>query len=172
MNKNGFIKGFTLIEILIVLVIVSLLAVLVMLRSGFVGSEDAKAVSDRLRSILVYAEQQAVLQPATIGFDYDPKNPQKGYRFLIYKINAADKAENKKETWQPITSDSVLRAYPLPVKIKLVITSNNTHPAIIFFPTGEITNFKINITESNNKKKSLYQITGASNGAIALIKTP
>lgn len=157
-------KGFTLIEILIVLVIVALLAVSVLLRSGSQGTENAKRVSDRLRSILIYAQQQAILQPSTLGFDYD-KN--KGYSFLRYETSP----EKKSGEWKPLTTDSILRTYPLPAKIKLIITPSDTHPAIIFFPNGEITSFKIDVNVNNNIK-SLYRITGESNGAIQAIKIP
>lgn len=153
-------KGFTLIEILIVLVIAALLAVSVMLRSGSQTTENAKTVSDRLRSIFIYAEQQAILQPATLGFDYVPKK----YQFLRY---------DETGTWQPLTSDSILRPYFLPDSIQLIVSTRNNadekHPAIIFYPSGEITAFKINVILKSNKK-ILYQITGESDGDITAVK--
>ncbi len=156
-------KGFTLIEILIVLVIVALLAVSVMLRGGSQGTENARTISDRLRSILVYAEQQAILQPATLGFDYNHNT----YQFL--RVDQTGK-------WQLITSDSILKPYFLPRDIQLIISTGNhndsaKHPAIIFYPSGEITPFKINIILDKNNK-TLYQITGDSDGAITAVKMP
>ena len=158
-------KGFTLIEILIVLVIVSLLAVSVMLTGGSQGNESAKAVSDRLRSILIYAGQQAILQPATLGFDYDHKK----YFFMRY---------DETGKWQPIVSDSILRPYPLPANILVVISTGNTknnggekHPAIVFYPSGEMTNFSIDVMLDKNKK-IMGQIIGDSNGAIHVTKMP
>jgi type II secretion system protein H len=154
-------KGFTLIEILIVLLIVGLLAVSVVLRGGS-HHESVKMVTERLRSIFIYAQQQAILQPATIGFDFDPK---KGYQFLIYRMDA----DSKRGRWETLTSDSILRLYTLPAKITLGIIPENTHPAIIFFPNGETSAFKMNILED---KKPVYQLTGTANGSIQSTPAP
>jgi type II secretion system protein H len=157
-------KGFTLLEILIVLLIFGLLAIAVVIRGASSGSEESKATAERLRSVLIYAEEQAMLRPALLRF----MNDTKGYHFLEY---AVDTQKNQGQL-KPFTQDALLRFYPFPSKIQLNVFSESrdelNQPIIMFFPNGEITSFEIVIYYG--KKKSQYKIVGKENGDIQIVK--
>ncbi len=101
-------RGFTLVEILVVMVIIAVLTAGAMLSMSFLGSDRAlDAEGRRLSTLMNYAEEQASLQTREFGL-YCSSG---GYEFLIF-----DAITNQ---WEPVTQDDALRPRSLPDGLKL-----------------------------------------------------
>ena len=90
------VRGFTLIEMLVVLAILGILSIVVALTSSPDPRRAAAADAERLGLLLETALQEAQWGGRTIAWSGDTK----GYRFL--------QAESE-QRWQPITDDELFR---------------------------------------------------------------
>ena len=80
-------RGFTLIEIMLVVVIIGCAAGIVVLSLPGMGSQgdgDIKSLSDRLGATLTQASEQSMLEGRTIGVWVD----QQGYQFMVRQKKA------------------------------------------------------------------------------------
>ena len=100
--------GFTLVEILVVIVIIGIVTVGAMLSMSFLGSDrQMGAEADRLAALINYAEEQANLQTRELGL-YCTSS---GYRFLTF--------DARSNLWVPVTGDDALRTRQLPDGLQL-----------------------------------------------------
>lgn len=100
--------GFTLIEILVVVVIVGILASLVVLSLGAIGDDrNLQREARRLASLLELAGDEAELQ----GRDFGVEFIRQGYRFVEF--------DPIFERWGEILGDKVLRQRKLPSDMEL-----------------------------------------------------
>lgn len=89
-------RGFTLIEIMLVMVIIGCAVGVVVLSMPGVGSRDdgdIKTQSERLQALVSQVAEQAMLEGRTIGLRIDPT----GYQFMV---------RQKKSTDQAVTTES------------------------------------------------------------------
>ncbi len=152
-------SGFTLIEILIVLVIISIVTAVALLT---INQNQKKAVilqAENLIQLMELTEQKALLWPGTLGFQLDNAR----YKIVVLQ-------NNSKNIWQDL-HDRNLRPYAIPKDINILLKNPHTeasnlkhHPQIIFFENGEITPFKILIGLKNNAP--MIEIAGHANGEI------
>ena len=85
-------RGFTLIEIMLVIVIIGCAAGIVVLSLPGMGSQgdgDIKSLSERLGATLTQASEQAMLEGRTIGVWVDPQ----GYQFMVRQKKQATDGE-------------------------------------------------------------------------------
>lgn len=94
------VRGFTLIEILVVIAILGILSTFVALSTAPDPRRDALAEAERLGLLLEAALQDAQWGGRAIAWSADAK----GYRFW--------QAESDRR-WQPITDDQLYRSRPL-----------------------------------------------------------
>lgn len=156
MNAN---RGFTLIEILIVIVIISMTVGFALLAFGDFGkSKQVLYAANQLENTLKLAQQQAILESSTLGLRIDSQS----YQILKYQTSA----------WLPVSSRSVFKMHYFPEKTEITVKTSLNHldsqPAIIINPSGEFSPFTIAlgtkeqgiiIMISGNAKRHL-QITG------------
>lgn len=105
-------RGFTLLEILVVIVIVGIMISVATISIGAIGRDNqVQDEAERLQSIMNQASQEAQLQ----GREYGLLVESDGYEFFIY--------DAKQQTWQPISDDDLLTSRPMPegllIKLKL-----------------------------------------------------
>lgn len=152
-------RGFTLLEILVVVFIIGVIATLAML------SVDNRAADDRLQrearrlhALLETAGEEAVLFGVELGFEVVPD----GYRFL--RLDA--------DGWTPVDAgDSPLRPRTLAggVTLRLIREGEERrlagdededggpNPDVLFLSSGEITPFELSLTASGTTTRYRYE---------------
>lgn len=148
-------RGFTLVEILVVVVIIAIVATGAILSLSVLGQDDALDTErDRLIDLLNYARDQASLQTRELGL-YCTVD---GYRFLVFNPLT--------NLWEDDTQDDALRARQLPdgLRINLSIESHevvlktsedakkasetdaqNYKPHVMIFSNGDLTSFELTL---------------------------
>jgi general secretion pathway protein H len=140
------VRGFTLIEILVVVVIIGILAVGAVVSVSVIGEDrELERERDRIVAITDYLREQAALQNREFGMRlFDG-----GYEFLSWDVRTA--------RWEPVADDPLLRQRTLPpglesrvlVEGRPVILSKrddkNPTPQIMLFSSGELNSFELTL---------------------------
>ena len=106
LHKRSLQRGFTLLEIIVVVVIIGVLASLMTFSLG--GNSRVNALEDearRLTALVELAGQEAVMQSRELLLEVSPS----GYGFAVLEG----------EVWQPLEGDEVLRRREMPEDIRL-----------------------------------------------------
>lgn len=172
-------RGFTLIEILVVMVVIGLMAAIAVVNLG--GGSQQRELENKSRELFLLmqtASEQAVLNNQELGVrleeSEDTGNDQ--YRFLAYD-DLNDKWQPQGErlfaprhmprwlVWRPIIEDDVP---------KLAASSNtqnsgdddqdNPRPDIVFFSSGEITPFELELSNVSDKDRAFLIQSDGVNG--------
>ena len=153
--KGNYEKGFTLIEILVVMVLLGLLSgvAIFTLGSGKLQRE-LEVEAQRLHTLLRMASEEAILSNSEIGFSIDDDH----YEFLEY--------DDEKQTWAS-SSVSVLKMRDLPEWLapefetdgqarilgKDSSDSDETkRPDMMLLSSGEVTPFSISLRVRNKEE--------------------
>src|SRR5262249_32051732 len=95
--------GFTLIELMVVVVIIGLIAATVVLSVGVTGRDtELEKESDRVFSLFNYAREKAEVQTHEFGFFCNDST----YEFLTF--------DPRKQIWRSVDEDDSLRRRELP----------------------------------------------------------
>jgi len=135
--------GFTLIEILVVVVIIGVIAAGMVLSVSLTGRDrDLERESNRLSALFDYTREQAELQSREYGVMFKDD----GYEFLAYDVRRA--------AWRSITDDDALEPRKLPdgLGVKLTVEARpvvltrpadakDKTPQVMIFSNGDLTNF-------------------------------
>lgn len=152
--KRSSSKGFTLIEILVVMVLLGLLSGVAVftLGSGKLQRE-LEVEAQRLHTLLRMASEEAILSNTEIGFSIDDEH----YEFLEY--------DDEKQTWTN-SSVSVLKARDLPEWLAPEFeregspkilgkddsnTNKSKKPDMMLLSSGEVTPFSITLRVKKNE---------------------
>lgn len=112
-------RGFTLLEIMIVVVIIGILVTGALLSLGAVGKDSGlQQERDRLSALIAYGRERG----AMLTLEYGIRCGQHGYRFVYY--------DNRLMRWTPETVDDTLRARKLPSGLQLGLTIEG-HPIVL-----------------------------------------
>ena len=197
-----FRAGFTLIELMVVMVIIGLLAATTYLSLGGSGRDSQlEQERDRLGALIEYVRERAALQTVEYGLRCE----QGAYRFLMY--------DNRQGLWIEDPLDDSLRARKLPagVEIALVVenraivlprspaprppqtrstpgslipaqrdataTSQGTaaelKPQVMLYSSGDLTSFKLTLSRAGTDRSAV--LTGTSAGKFevgAIVEKP
>jgi general secretion pathway protein H len=160
-------QGFTLLELLVVLLIIG---IVVSLATLSVGGNENRALRDeaqRLSALLELASQEAVLNGREMALQVDAQ----GYEFLIYD------AEN--EEWVPLEDDDVFRSRELPEGMQLSAVVEGQQPEegkfgqsrasrIWILSSGEMSPFTLSVKLEDGP---VYELSGDMLGALT-VKQP
>ena len=151
--------GFTLIEILVVVVIIGIIIVGALLSMSFTGADrQLHTEGERLVDLMNYAQEQGELQTRELGLYCTDHS----YKFLAF--------DARRNLWVPIDDDDALRARTLPEAIKLqldvegraVVLASFTdeqrkkiapadlQPHVMIFSNGDLTSFRVTLAREGS----------------------
>jgi general secretion pathway protein H len=157
------LAGFTLLEILVVVLIIGIVSAGILLSLNFAGKDTAlETESKRLLSLTKYARDQAELQTRNYGILFS----QNGYEFVVYDV--------RQGTWRPVYEDDALRARTLPsgLDFKLVVDARDIvlrdrmpsapasdsdsdssasafAPQVMIFSSGDLSSFSVTLERAS-----------------------
>lgn len=165
-QQQRSLQGFTLIEILVVLFIISIVTSVALMSISHNESKQLEAFTDELVQTISLAEEQAMLQPVVLGLSMRDKTLQ----FVTLKNELA---AEKKDKWTSF-EDHLLNKHAIPDDVHISIdvgqqkvSSNEevSHPQVIISTNGDLTPFSIYIGKQGSKPS--YVITGDADGNVS-----
>lgn len=97
------VSGFTLLEVLVVLVIIGIITAMAVVSTGVLGGDrQMDEEAQRLQAVLAQAREESMLDGRDVGMRVD----RQGYDFLRYNGRVA--------AWEPVVGDMLLRERELP----------------------------------------------------------
>ncbi|MGM0593465.1 MAG: type II secretion system minor pseudopilin GspH [Pseudomonadota bacterium] len=139
--------GFTLLELLVVLVLVGIILGVAVLSLGDGGrGERIREEATRLAALLELAGEEAVLNTTPYGLALR----EQGYRFMFHRDGQ----------WQPLEGDTLLkpRSWPVGIEVALFIDGHEVsleepeseeekepRPALVLYPDGERSPFELEL---------------------------
>lgn len=158
-------RGFTLIEILIVIFIVSIVTTVALLTINRNENKKIESLAGEMTEMMTLAEENAMLQPMILGLRVN----EDSFHFATYQ-----ESKEQKPIWSPL-QDKIFGKHIIPndVEIKVLVngeTLSNTSekeknmPQIIISTSGDITPFTMYIGKKGKKPRHI--IVGEANGSI------
>lgn len=158
-RRAGRARGFTLIEILVVVVIIGILSVGFLLSVNLTGRDaDLEKESQRLTALINYAREAAELQTREYGILCQ----EDSYQFLSY--------DARRGIWRSAEDDDSLRSRKLPagLSLKLVVegrpvvlhtqTAKATlSPQVMIFSNGDLTAFELTVAREGVRSVTVTQ---------------
>jgi general secretion pathway protein H len=161
MTRRRSSGGFTLVEILVVVVIIGIVTIGALLSMSFIGPDrELHTEGDRLVDLMNYAQEQGSLQTREMGL-YCTDH---GYKFLAF--------DARTNLWVAIDDDDALRARTLPDAIKLrldvegrevvlasladeqkkKIAPSDLQPHVMIFSNGDLTSFELTLEREGSEQ--------------------
>lgn len=163
LKTNDKHRGFTLIELMVVMMIIGLLASLVMI--SFPDSSVKKishTETRRLAGLVKLASENATLKARAVGIEFSNNS----YRFLV---------RNTSSEWIPL-NDKIFRKRLIPNNLQIEIElfgklkkfklDDTLGPQVLLSASGEITPFTARISPRN--EKAFYQLKAQFGGYVAI----
>ncbi|BCA95302.1 type II secretory pathway protein LspH [Legionella antarctica] len=149
-------RGFTLIEILIVIVIIGITAGFALISFGDFGESRRVLFSaDQLVNTLKLAQQKAILETSTLGLRIDNTS----YQILRFRNISG---------WEPISNKGVFKVNYFPKNTFITLKTNNKpHPGappIIINSSGDMTPFTLGF---GTNKDIIITLRGTHNGNLS-----
>jgi general secretion pathway protein H len=159
-------RGFTLIEILVVVVIIGIVSAGVLLSVSLTGRDrELEKESDRLLALFNYAREQAQLQTREYGVLFQDD----GYEFLAYDV--------RRGAWRGLFEDDALHARRLPdgLDVKLTVEARpvvltrpkdatDKTPQVMIFSNGDLTSFAATLERDGGRRS--VTLTQDDKGAV------
>lgn len=153
-------SGFTLIEILVVLVLIGLLAAMAVFTMG--GNSQQRELQNEVRELYLLmqtASDQAVLNNLELGLLFE----EDGYRFVAFQ----DETNDWKASGERIFRTRAFPEWLVATRFiesdapRLASAEDKLRPDVVFFSSGETTPFELEFTVGS---KTDYTQTLASDG--------
>jgi len=159
--RSGKIAGFTLLEILVVVVIIGVVASTLVMSVGGMRLDRGKDEARRFAALVRLAGQEAMLRSRELAVELFAD----GYRFLVYD----------QQQWQPLDDEGLAEqhlpegmSFDVQLDGATTLWTGDTEteaPRIYLLSTGEMTPFDVMLTVDGQDVS--YRITGGLAGKLA-----
>lgn len=160
-NTTANEHGFTLLELLVVLLIIGIIVSFAGLSIGQRSSRVVHDEAERLNGLFQMASDEAVMDGRELAVEF----AQNSYRFL--ELNQDNK-------WVPIEKDNLFRKREIPPDIKLDLVVEGAEasfkdeknlPKVFVLSSGELTPFTLTLSVEGEQP---YVLQGTSDGKLSL----
>jgi general secretion pathway protein H len=167
-------SGFSLIELLVVIVILAITAAMVVLGTATLKTGDpAETESRRLAALLQFVAEEALVQGRDFGIEFFAD----GYRFLSWDPDS--------RLWSVVDDEAALRRRTLPPDIELVLALDGREvvvepeerrgrenvetlaPQVAIFSSGELTPFELFLVK--DLAADAWLLRGRVDGEVVLL---
>lgn len=152
MRRNA--RGFTLIELMVVVVIVGMITTFAVLAIGVTGRDSSiEQESERLDALIRYTREQAELANREYGLRFESGT----YEFLVY--------DARREEWRAVEEDDALRLRTLspglsfalflegrPIVLRRPVDEKTPKPQIMLMSNGDVTPFELRLTRAGTPR--------------------
>ena len=164
-------SGFTLLELLVVLLIVGILVSLLTLSVGLVGADSAqRREAERIEALVQLAGEETMLHGIEMGL----RVYRRAYEFSIYR--------DATEEWTPLAGDELFRRRDIPQGLELDLEledrkvilefeaddNKNYRPQVFIMSSGNVTPFKLRFREAFSSDS--YQVLINADGSGEIIR--
>lgn len=149
-------RGFSLIEILVVIIIIGITASFIMFAVGdFGASREVTTSAEKLKNYITLLQQRALLSGENLGL----KINNEGYEAYQFSNNK----------WQPLPKKGIFHFYFFPKKMRVDIKPNPLNsPQIYIYNSGEVSEFTLNFNTASEEKS--LKLIGFKNGNLTLVR--
>ncbi len=156
-------RGFTLLELLVVILIIGIIIGFASLSVGQHASRTLQDEARRIHSLLRLAADESVLQGRELAMQFSPE----GYRFMT--LDGAD--------WVPVEEDRLFREREFPADLSLDLSlegvdvdllDTENPPRIFILSSAEMTPFELIL---GNDEGETYTLQGDFTGKLTLART-
>ncbi len=156
-------RGFTLLELLVVILIIGIVISFASLSVGQHASRALQDEAERIHSLLRLAAEESVLQGRELAMQFGPG----GYLFVT--LDGAD--------WVPVEEDRLFREREFPPGLSLDLSlegvevdllDSENPPRIFVLSSAEMTPFELTL---GNDEGEAYTLRGDLTGRLALART-
>lgn len=138
--------GFTLVEILVVVLLIGITVSLVSLRLGHDPQKLAEDEARRFAALLDHLRDESLQTGAVYALELDANG--RGYRFL---------RPNPK--WEPVSRDGVLRPRALAEPLRAMLDTPGAPPGspawIVVYPNGEVSAFRFSVKAPGQNRRQV-----------------
>lgn len=156
-SRRSNANGFTLVEILVVVLIVGITLGFALLAFGDFGSKRRILMSaEQFVNYVKFVQQQAILETSTLGISFN----QNGYHVMRFQPPAS---------WQAMPSKRIFHQQHFPSNAIVYFESTAKklrHPQIIINSSGDMTAFRLNF--STLKQDNIATVVGKQDGTVAV----
>jgi len=172
--KNLLEKGFTLLELLVVIVLLGLLTSFMMLSINISGLEsELDEEANKIYALIRLAKEEAIIQAKEIALAIDKQS------YVFMELKKIVKNNKEKYIWEPV-NNKIFRERKLHPGLEIRMETKEEYvfqykdkrrklTPTIFSSTGEQSEFILNAYIKDNKN-NYYKIDGKINGDIAIEK--
>jgi general secretion pathway protein H len=160
--------GFTLIEILVVLVIIAIMTSIAVLSVGVLGKDRGlDAEGERYTDVAAAALEQAQLEGRDFGIRFSAAR----YEVLTYAA--------RRQRWESVEDDRLYAAYDLPagVAVRLEIEGKPIQfsadkpglervPQVLLYSSGDVSPYRLSFSREGNE--GAWSVAGEADGTLTV----